>query len=106
MIKPNEQSAIGPTQMQSTWRTLSKHVQLMTQNQKFSVKSPSRLEAVAQHADEEGGNCDHQSGLCSDSGDNQKKFYEQSKWLLADEFVGLIKGQRSDLCVPKTQTRT
>src|SRR5476649_2327549 len=47
---------------------LSKHVQLMTQNQKFSVKPPSRLEAIAHHADEKEGDCDHQRGSCSDSG--------------------------------------
>jgi hypothetical protein len=40
-IKPNEQSAIGPTQMQSTWRTPSKHVQLMPQHQDLGFKPPS-----------------------------------------------------------------
>src|ERR1035437_1062469 len=67
-IEPNEQGAVGPAQIQSTWCALSKHVQLMTQNQKFSVKPPSRLEAIAHHADEKEGDCDHQRGLCSDSG--------------------------------------
>jgi hypothetical protein len=41
--EPNEQGAVGSPQIQSTWCALSKHVQLMTQNQKFSVKPPSRL---------------------------------------------------------------
>jgi hypothetical protein len=41
---------------------------LMTQNQKFSVKPPSRLEAIAHHADEKEGDCDHQRESCSDSG--------------------------------------
>jgi len=67
-IEPNEQGAVGPAQFQSTWRALSKYVQLMTQHQKFSVKPPSRLEAIAHHADEKEGDCDHQSALCSDSG--------------------------------------
>jgi hypothetical protein len=67
-IEPNEQGAVGPAQIQSTWCALSKHVQLMTQNQKFSVKPPSRLEAIAHHADEKEGDCDHQRGSCSDSG--------------------------------------
>src|SRR5450759_1532144 len=67
-IEPNEQGAVGPEQIQSTWCALSKHVQLMTQNQKFSVKPPSRLEAIAHHADEKEGDCDHQRGSCSDSG--------------------------------------
>jgi hypothetical protein len=67
-IEPNEQGAVDPAQIQSTWCALSKHVQLMTQNQKFSVKPPSRLEAIAHHADEKEGDCDHQRGSCSDSG--------------------------------------
>src|ERR1035437_8191772 len=29
---------------------------------------PSRLEAIAHHADEKEGDCDHQRGSCSDSG--------------------------------------
>src|SRR5476649_2793317 len=66
-IEPNEQGAVGPGQIQSTWCALSKHVQLMTQNQKFSVKPPSRLEAIAHHADEKEGDCDHQPQLCCDS---------------------------------------
>jgi hypothetical protein len=67
-IEPNEQGAVSPAQFQSTWCALSKHVQLMTQNQKFSVKPPSRLEAIAHHADEEEGDCNHQPQSCSDSG--------------------------------------
>src|SRR3954452_7470533 len=39
----------------------------MPQNQVFGFQLPSRLEAVAQHADEEEANCDHQSQSCSDS---------------------------------------
>jgi hypothetical protein len=39
----------------------------MTQNHNFGFKSRSRLEAVAQHADEKQGNCDHQPQLCCDS---------------------------------------
>ena len=66
-IEPNEQGAVGPAQIQSTWCALSKHVQLMTQNQKFSVKPPSRLEAIAHHADEKESDCDHQRRSCSDS---------------------------------------
>jgi hypothetical protein len=66
-IEPNEQGAVFPAQMQSTWCTLSKHVKLMTQNQNFSFKPPSRLEAITQRAKEKEGDCDHQSGSCSDS---------------------------------------
>jgi len=58
-IEPNEQSAIGPAQVQSMWLTLSKHVQLMPQDQNFSLKPPSRLEAVAKHPPEKQGNCEH-----------------------------------------------
>src|SRR5437763_11477952 len=39
----------------------------MPQNQVFGFQLPSRLEAVAQHADEKEANCDHQSQSCSDS---------------------------------------
>jgi len=47
-IKPNEQSAVDPTQMQSTaWHTLPKNVELMPQYQDFGLLPPSRLEAVA-----------------------------------------------------------
>src|SRR6266481_4529267 len=42
-IKPNEQSAVDPTQIQSTaWRT-PKHVELMSQYQDFGLQPPSRL---------------------------------------------------------------
>jgi len=59
-IEPNEQSAVEPTQMQSaTWRALLQDVELMPQHQDFGFKSLSRLEAVAQHADEKEGNCEH-----------------------------------------------
>jgi hypothetical protein len=32
----------------------------MMQSQKFSVNPPSELEAIAYHADEKEGDCDHQ----------------------------------------------
>ena len=52
-IEPNEQRAVDPTQMQSTaWRALPKNVELMSQYQDFGLQPPSRLEAVAQYADE------------------------------------------------------
>jgi hypothetical protein len=38
--------------MRSTWRTLPKNVELMPQHQHLGLQLPSRLEAVAQHADE------------------------------------------------------
>jgi hypothetical protein len=59
-IKPNEQRAVDPTQMQSTvWRTLPKNVELMSQYQNFGFQPPSRLEAVAHYADEQEPNCNH-----------------------------------------------
>src|SRR5947208_3858290 len=59
-IKPNEQRAVDPTQMQSTpRRTLPKNVELMSQYQDFGLQPPSRLEAVAQHADEQEADCNH-----------------------------------------------
>ena len=59
-IKPNEQRAVDPTQMQSTpRRTLPKNVELMSQYQDFGLQPPSRLEAVAQYADEQEADCNH-----------------------------------------------
>ena len=51
-VEPNEQGTIGPTQMRSTWRTPPKNVELMPQRQHLGLQLLSRLEAVAQHADE------------------------------------------------------
>ena len=58
-IEPNEQSAISPGQVQPTWRALLQDVELMPQHQDFGFKPSSRLEAVAKHADEKEGNCEH-----------------------------------------------
>jgi hypothetical protein len=66
-IEPDEQSAVGPTQMQSMWRASLQNIELMPWYQIFGFQSSSRLEAVAQHPDEEEANCDHQSQSCSDS---------------------------------------
>ena len=51
-LEPNQQGTIGPTQMRSTWRMLPKNVELMPQHQHLGLQLLSRLEAVAQHADE------------------------------------------------------
>jgi hypothetical protein len=66
-IEPNEQGSVNPTQIQSAWPALLQNIELMPQYQVFGFQPPSRLEAVAQHADEEEANCDHQSQSCSDS---------------------------------------
>ena len=66
-IEADEQSAVGPTQMQSAWRTLLEDIELMPKDQDFGFQPLSRLEAVAQHTDEEKGNCQHQPQSCSDS---------------------------------------
>jgi hypothetical protein len=50
--EPNEQGAVGPTQMQSAWCALLQDSELMPQYQDFGFQPPTRLEAVAQHADE------------------------------------------------------
>jgi hypothetical protein len=52
-------STIGPTQMRSTWRTPPKNVELMPQHQHLGLQLLSRLEAVAQHADEQQPDCNH-----------------------------------------------
>jgi hypothetical protein len=48
-------------------RTLLEDIELMPQDQDFCFQPPSRLEAVAQHADKEEDNYDHQPQSCSDS---------------------------------------
>jgi hypothetical protein len=42
---------------------LLQNVELMLQHQDFGFKPSSRLEAVAQHADEQEGNCEHPSTM-------------------------------------------
>jgi hypothetical protein len=46
---------------QSAWRALLQDIELMPQYQDFGFQPPPRLEAVAQHADEKDGNCEHLS---------------------------------------------
>jgi hypothetical protein len=58
-IEPNEQSTVGPTQMQSMRRALPQDIELMPQNQNFGFELASRFEAVAQHANEKEANCNH-----------------------------------------------
>jgi hypothetical protein len=67
-IEPNEQGSVGPTQIQSAWRALLQNIKLMPQYQDFGFQSPSRLEAVAQHADEEEANCDHLAAVTTADG--------------------------------------
>jgi hypothetical protein len=45
--------------MQSTWCALLQNIELMPQYQDFGFQPPSRLEAVAQHANEKEANCNH-----------------------------------------------
>jgi hypothetical protein len=66
-LEPDEQSAVGPTQMQSAWRALLEDIELMPKDHDFGFQPSTRLEAVAQHTDEEEANCDHPSQSCSDS---------------------------------------
>ena len=58
-VKPNKHGAISSGQIWPTWRALLQDVKLMPQHQDFRFKPLSRLEAVAQHADEKEGNCEH-----------------------------------------------
>jgi hypothetical protein len=66
-IEPDEQSAVGPTQVRPAWRALLEDIELMSQDQDFGFQPSTRLETVAQHTDEEEGDCDHQPQSCSDS---------------------------------------
>jgi hypothetical protein len=52
--------------MHSTWHALLQDVELMPQYQDFGFQSPSRLEAIAQRADEKEADCNH-AASCSDS---------------------------------------
>jgi hypothetical protein len=45
--------------MQSSWCALPEDIELMPQDQDFGFQPPSRPEGVAQHTDEEEGNCNH-----------------------------------------------
>jgi hypothetical protein len=54
-------------QMQSpAQRSLLQHIQLMPQHQNLGFELLTRLEVVAQHADEQEADCNHQRS-CSDS---------------------------------------
>jgi len=45
--------------MRSPWRTLLQDIELMPHNQELGFQLLSRLEAVAQHADEQEADCNH-----------------------------------------------
>jgi hypothetical protein len=57
--EPNEQSTIGPTQMRSAWRSLLQDIELMPQYHDLGFQLLSRLETVAEHADEQEADCNH-----------------------------------------------
>ena len=57
-IEPDEQSAIDPPQMRSTWRAVQ-NIELMPQRQNLGFQLLSRLEAVAQQAEEQEPQRDH-----------------------------------------------
>ena len=52
-LEPDEQSAIDPPQMRSTRRALLQNIELMPQRQNLAFQLLSRLEAVAQQAEEQ-----------------------------------------------------
>src|SRR5262245_59655710 len=59
-IEPDEQDAVDPKQMQSpVRRSLLQDVELMPQYQDFGFQPQSRLEEVAQHADEQEADRNH-----------------------------------------------
>ena len=59
-IEPDEQCAVGPTQLQpTTWRVPLQDVELMPQDQDFGFQPLLRLEAVAQHAEKQEADCNH-----------------------------------------------
>jgi hypothetical protein len=56
-IEPNEQGAVANTN--AAWCALLQDIELMPQYQDFGFQPLPRLEAVAQHAEEKEGNCNH-----------------------------------------------
>jgi hypothetical protein len=61
-IEPDEQSPVDPAQTRlATRRTLLQDVQLVPQDQDFGLQLPPGLEPVAQRAEEQETDRDHQS---------------------------------------------
>ena len=58
-IEPDEHGSVGPTQTHAMWHALLQDAELMPQYQDFGFQSPSRLEAIAQHADEKEADRNH-----------------------------------------------
>jgi hypothetical protein len=52
--------------MRPAWGTLLEDIELVPQDQDFRFQPPSRLEVVAQHAEEQEADCKHRRS-CSDS---------------------------------------
>jgi len=57
--------------MNSKWHALLQDVELMPQYQDFGFQSPSRLEAIAQHANEKEANCNHATIMFRFAGDRE-----------------------------------
>ncbi len=58
-IEPDEYDPVGPTQTHWMWHALLQDAELMPQYQNLGFQSSSRLEAIAQHADEKEADCNH-----------------------------------------------
>jgi hypothetical protein len=59
-IEPDEKGTVDPTQMQWPARhSLLQHTELMPQHQDLGFQLLSRLEVIAQHADEQEADCNH-----------------------------------------------
>jgi hypothetical protein len=57
-IEPDEKRAVDPMETRS-WRALLQDAELVAQDQDFGFQPPSRLEAIAQHANEQEADCNH-----------------------------------------------
>jgi hypothetical protein len=58
-IQPDEQGTVDRAQLHPPRSALLQDIELMPQHQDFSFQPPSRLEAVAQHPEEQQTHCDH-----------------------------------------------
>jgi hypothetical protein len=88
--------------VQSAWRPLPEHIELMPQDQDFSFQPPSRLEAVAQRTDEEEGNRNHQLQSCSDSA----AAVTPADDVFGSDSLGRINSAKSEIAAGAAQQQT
>ena len=71
--------------MQSAWCALMQDIELTQQDQDFGFQPTPRLEAVARHADEKEGNCNHATIMFSFATDREssgRSFRKRQTWVM------------------------